>query len=248
MSSKKNNVWKTGVKIWLRLILTSILCFIVWVSIDAMGLAFFGEVTGYEIYAYDENGENPQLVVSHTYTEDEDRSKEISVKDNQKLTYLRSLSPVGDVVIDVLSSVIMLLIFAVFPYVILWNMGSHDENYVQLGRMEKDICFGLKAGAIATIPSAILYLLLVLGKLGVIPGVILNWHRLINTPFIPYIDAVEMGANTATELSVTALLAVGVPLLFVPVLCWLGYYLGYRQISIRERLVYKNPHKNGNAV
>ena len=123
-------------------------------------------------------------------------------------------------------------------------MGSHDDNYVQLGRMDKDIHFGLKVGAVASVPSAVLYLLLILGKLGMVPGVILKWHRLINTPFIPYLDAVEMGAKTATELSVGSLLAVGATLLFVPLIGWLAYYLGYRQISIREKMVYKkNPPK-----
>lgn len=239
----KNSVLKTAITVWLRLLFASLMCFIVWVSIDAMGLSFLGDVTGYEIYAYDENGENPQLVVSHTYAEGEDRSQEIEVEDNQALIYLRTMSPAEDAAIGILSSVFTLLIFALFPYNVLWNMGSHDENYVQLGRMEKDIHFGLKVGAVASTPSAVMYLLLILGKLGVVSGVILKWHRLINTPFIPYIDAVEMGANTATELSIGSLLAVGATLLFVPFVCWLGYYLGYRQISIREKMVYKKPAK-----
>ena len=241
---KKNSLLKTSFNVWLRLFFASIMCFIVWISMDAIGLSFFGEVTGYEIYAYDENGENPQLVTSHIYAEGEDRSAKVEVKDNEVLTYIRTISPKTDAVVSVLSSVFTLLIFGLFPYNILWNMGSHDDNYVQLGRMDKDIHFGLKVGAVASVPSAVLYLLLILGKLGMVPGVILKWHRLINTPFIPYLDAVEMGAKTATELSVGSLLAVGATLLFVPLIGWLAYYLGYRQISIREKMVYKkNPPK-----
>lgn len=237
----KNSVFKTAARVWLRLVLATFMCFIVWISIDAMGLSFFGQVTGYEIYAYDENGENPQLVTSHMFADDEDRSAEIETKDNEVLTYIRAMSSGTDATIGVISSVFTLLVFALFPYNILWKMGSHDENHVQLGRMDEDLVFGLKVGAVATIPSAALYLLLVLGKFGAFSGVILKWHRLINTPFIPYIDAVEMGAKTATELSFGSLLAVGATLLFVPFVCWLGYYLGYHQISIREKMVYKKP-------
>ena len=153
------------------------------------------------------------------------------------------MTPGENATVDVLSSIFTLLIFGLFPYNILWNMGSHDNNYVQLGRMDKDVHFGLKAGAVASIPSAILYVLLVLGKLGVVPGVILKWHRLLNPPFIPYIDAVEMGADSATELSGASLLAVGLILLFVPAVCWIAYYLGYLQISIRDKIVYKKPAK-----
>lgn len=228
--------------VWIRLLFASIMCFIVWFSIDAMGFALFGDVTGYEIYEYDENGENPQIVVSHDYTENEDRS-EILLEDNQELLYKRTMSRGERVAVGIVSSVFTLLIFGIFPYTALWNMGSHDENYVQLGRMDEDVHFGLKAGAVASIPSAVLYLLLVLGKFGALPGVILKWHRLLNAPFIPYIDAVEMGAKSASALSIGSLLAVAATLLFVPLVCWLGYYLGYRQISIRERLVYKKSSK-----
>ncbi len=235
----KNSVFKTAVNVWLRLVFATLMCFIVWISIDAMGLSFFGEVTGYEIYAYDENGENPQLVTSHIFADDEDRSAKIETKDNEALTYNRAMSSGTDAAIGVISSVFMLLIFAIFPYNILWNIGSHDENHVQLGRMDEDLVFGLKVGVVATLPSTALYLLLVLGKFAAFPGVILKWHRLMNTPFIPYVDAVEMGAKTATELSFGSLLAVGLTLLFVPFVCWLGYYLGYRHISIREKMVYK---------
>ncbi len=244
-AEKKNSLLKTSANVWLRLVFASIMCFIVWGSMVAMGLGFFGEVTGYEIYAYDENGENPQLVTSHTYAEGEDRSAKVETKDNEVLTYSRAMAPQAEAVIGIISSVFTLLIFGLFPYNILWSMGSHDDNYVQLGRMDKDIYFGLKVGVIASIPSAALYLLLILGKFGAFPGVILKWHRLLNTPFIPYIDAVEMGANTAPELSIGSLLAAGATLLFVPFVCWLGYYLGYRQISIREKLVYKKNTSKG---
>ena len=238
-TKEKNSVWKAGWQVWLRLVFASIICFIVWFSIDAMGLSVAGEVSGYEIYEYDENGNNPQLVVSHTFTDDEDRSAEIKLDDNQVITKIRTMSPKSRVIVSVISSVFTWSIFALFPYNIMWNKGNRDENLVNIGRIDMDIAFGLKAGIVASIPSVALYCLLVLGKFGAFPSVILQWHRLINSPFIPYIDAVEMGVKMATQLSVGSLLAVGATLLFVPFVCWLGYYLGYRQISIRERLIYK---------
>lgn len=241
MSGKiKNSLFKTSIKLWVRLVFATVMCFIVWLSIDAVGLNVFGEVTGYEIYAYDENGENPQLLSSHTYAAGEDRTAEIKIKDNEVLIYLRAMSPAADVSIGVLTSIFTLLIYGLYPYIVLWDKGSHDENFVNIGKMDEDRYFGLKVGAIASVPSALLYLLLILGKFGVISGTVLNWHRLINAPFIPYIDAVEMGAKVATDLSVGSLLAVGATLLFVPFVSWIGYNLGYRHFSIREKIVYKN--------
>ncbi len=239
MNDTKNSLLQTAVKVWLRLLLASIMCFVVWVSVDAVSLTAFGQVTGYQVYQYDENGANPELINEHIFTAGEDRSAEIKVEENQQVIYTREIPRGADAVMGVVTSVCTWLIFALFPYNTLWGIGSHDDNYVQLGRMQEDKLFGLKVGVVASIPSAILYLLLVLGKFGVFPNVIIRWHRLLNPAFIPYIDAIEQGASAATELSVGALLAVGVIWLFVPFVCWLAYYLGYRQISIREKLVYK---------
>ena len=72
--NKKNSLVKTSVSVWLRLFFASLMCFFVWFSFEALGVGIFGDVTGYEIYQYDENGENPQLIVSHTYVDGEDTS------------------------------------------------------------------------------------------------------------------------------------------------------------------------------
>jgi hypothetical protein len=97
----------------------------------------------------------------------------------------------------------------------------------------------LKVGLLATAPSALIYILLIFGKIGLMPSDVLRWHRLLNTPFIPFIDAVAAGAKTAVDLPFFSLLALIATLLFVPLICWLGYFLGYKQISVRERLIYK---------
>lgn len=237
----ENRLLKTSLRVWLRMVFATFLCFIVWASVYAMSTALFSDTIGYRIYEQDENGEN-NLVVEHFYTEDEDKSAEIPLEENQSMIGLRELSDETNVKTGVVSSAFTLVIFGAFPYNILWNIGSKDNNLVTFNRMKKDIFFGLKVGCVANIPSAVLYLLLVLGKFGVVPGVVLKWHRVLNTPFIPYIDGVEQGAEVASQLTIGSLLAVGATLLFVPIISQLGYYLGYRQISVRERLVYKKPN------
>ncbi len=232
-----NSVVKSALKVWLRLIFASVLSFIVWVSINAMGTGFFSEVIGYRVYA-EADGETV-MISEHIYAEGEDKTAEIKLEEGQTVLNLRETSEATNTAMDIISSVFTLLIYGLFPYNILWNLGSHDENYVLMGRMQKDEHFGLKVGLVANIPSAILYVLLLLGKWQVLPGVIVKWHRILNPAFIPYIDAVENGATTAAELSATALLAVAAILLFVPAVCGLGYLFGYRQISIRERILYK---------
>lgn len=235
----ERSVLKTSLKVWLRLAFASFLCLIVWASIYAMSTALFADVVGYRVYELDESGEHNRLVTEHYYTEGEDVNAKIPLKEGQSVYTIRQTSKTAARNTGIISSIFTLIIFGSFPYNMLWNIGSKERNYVNFERLDKDILFGLKVGVIATIPSALLYILLVLGKLGVLSDAIIRWHRIINTPYIPYIDAVEGGVKVASELSVTSLLAVAVPLLFVPLVCSVGYILGYRQISVRERLVYK---------
>ncbi len=240
----KNSVMGTAVKVWVRLLLASILSFIVGVSINAMGTGFFSEVVGYRIYEIDESTQSSHMIIEHIYTEGEDREAEIPLTDGQSILNLRETSNATNTAMGILSSIFTLLIFGIFPYNMLWNKGSHDENYVHMGRMESDAYFGLIVGLAASVPSAVLYVLLLLGKLEIVNGAIINWYRLLNPAFIPYIDAVKHGVDNAAMLSVGSLLALGVIILFVPIICAIGYALGYHQISLRERLVYRKKEKN----
>ncbi len=230
----KNSVAKTAIKLWSRLLLASVLSFIVWVSMNAMGTAFFSDVVGYRVYDADN-----QLLIEHIYTEGEDKNAEIKIEEGQTLLKLRKTSEGTDIAMALLSSAFTLTMLGLFPYNILWNIGTRDANYVQFGKMERDRLFGLKVGAAASIPTGILYMLLVLGKCGLFPGVIVNWFRILNPAFIPFIDAMVQGAKSAADVSVVAVLALVAVVLFVPAVAALGYALGYRQISLRERLLYK---------
>ncbi len=239
MDKMNHPLFRTSVKVWLRLLIASVMCTVMWLSFSVFSLSIFGQVTGYQVYSYDENGENPVLSESHVYAPDEDRSQEIELDDNQQIVYTREIPRGYDIATNILSGLLSLVIFGLFPYNTLWEMGSRDNNYVQLGRVDEDKLFGLKVGTITSIPSIILYFLLVLGKFGIVPNSIIAFHRLLNAAFIPYIDAVEMGAKAATELSIGSVVALGATCLFIPIVCWLAYYLGYRQISLREKMVYK---------
>ncbi len=238
----KNSVGKTAFKVWLRLLFASVLCFIVWVSINAMSTGFFSDVIGYRIYETDENGESVQIS-EHIYAADEDTNADIPLNEGQEILYLRETSAKTDAITGVISNIFTALIFCLFPYNILWNMGTRDENYVHVGKMQKDALFGLKVGLTVTIPSTVLYCLLILGKCGVFPSVIIKWHRLLNPAFIPFIDAVERGAQSATQLTVGSLLGVGAVLLVVPAICTVGYTLGYKQISLYDKLLYSKNSK-----
>ncbi|MBQ4612016.1 MAG: hypothetical protein IJB26_00540 [Clostridia bacterium] len=231
-------LFKISAKLWLRMAFATFLCFIVWTSIYAMATALTNNVVGYRLYQEDENG-NDTLLLEHYYAEGEDKDAEIPLKDGQSIIQIREIPDSSNVVTAVISSAFTLTIFGVFPYNALWRRGSKDNNLVVFGRAQEDLFFGLKVGCLVNVPSILLYVTLILGKLGIVGDAVIKWHRILNAPFIPYIDAVEQGVQGASQLSIESLLAVGATLLFVPVIATVAYYLGYRQISLRERLIYK---------
>ncbi len=234
----KHSVLKTSAKLWLRLLLASVFCFVVWASVFALGTALFSEEVGYRIYQLNEEGTENFLVTEYRYKDNEERPTDIPLEEGQSVYPLRENSSKTEAGVGAVSMLFTLIIFGVFPYNTLWTMGSHDNNYVQLGRMSSDRLFGFKVGLLTAAPMLLLYGLLVLGKMGIINGVVLKWYRLFNTAFIPYIDGVSGGVTSATELTVGALLALGVVALFIPLVCTVAYWLGFSQISVRERLVY----------
>ncbi len=153
------------------------------------------------------------------------------------------LSAGASAAMDILSMVLMLTLLAAFPYSILWAQGDRDKNSVQFGHMQEDKLRGLKVGALSAIPAAVSYVVLLLSKLGVfLPGYIAA-YRFMNVPFLPLINRMVSVSATTPEVSWPVILALLMAVVFVPLVCWAAYALGYKQISITEKLIYVNPNK-----
>ncbi len=245
MDTIKHSVFKISLKLWPRLLLASVFCFIVWFSIFALGTSLCSKETGYRIYQPDESGTKNVLVTEYRYSEGEGRPDTIPLDEekNQVIYPIRENTPQAQTIIGCISLVFTVTIFGIFPYNILWHMGAHDENYVHLGRMEADKLFGLKVGLMSAIPYYLLYIALILGKFGVTNGIVIKGYRILNTAFIPYIDMVTQGAQSAADLSMGSLLAAGAVVVFLPLICATAYWLGFAQISIRESMIYKKKVK-----
>lgn len=136
----------------------------------------------------------------------------------------------------VLIQVICLVISCGMFYSTMWYEGDREKNFVQFGRMEEDIHWGLKAGLAGMLVPLATMLLLVFAKVLNMPDLIV-YYKLINPQinmlinmFIPTVDPASFGG---VELALTALLY-----LYIPIICAVGYQLGYRRISVSEKLVY----------
>lgn len=147
---------------------------------------------------------------------------------------------------NVVSLLLQGMLLIAFVYGDLWRQGDKDANAVHFGRMEEDRLRGLKVGLIAAIPSVLSFVVLVAEKLlGFFPAYA-GLYRLFHLSLYPII-VWAFGANvtaTAAGIGWGGILLAGLPVLVVPVVALLAYELGYRQIILTEKLVYKNKKKS----
>ncbi len=134
--------------------------------------------------------------------------------------------------------IILICTFTCSVYIPFWEYGDRDNNLVLFNKRNKDMLFGLKLSSLVIIPYLVSSVLLLLYKLGV-PSWTLLIYRIVNVQFIyiiNYLVDIETSAATSWFSIVVCML---LPLYTVAVAS-VGYIFGYKQISIKEKLIYKS--------
>ena len=171
--------------------------------------------------------------------EDEELLLQYPVTQGYKENIRSAVDPVMRNLSSSVAQILMLILFLAFPYSDMWYLGDSDRNNVQFGHRPEDKWRGAKIGLVASIPAILMWLVLVAGKLaGALPGFV-KWYRWFNVCFWPYMD----GVIPSTVMDPAAapwggVLAMLVAALLLPVITGVGYLLGYKEFSIRDRLVY----------
>ncbi len=154
----------------------------------------------------------------------------------------------SEVLAEVVTYIVCIPLFAAMVYVDAWRNGQQDYNLIKFGHIPDDKLRGLKAGLVAESVGlllailAMIHLFLIAGeaKAG-IPEELrtgLHWgflsaYHLFYFPFVGIVWPLE-------EISPFFCL---VPIVIPVVVYHIGYTLGYKRISIRDKLVYVDPEK-----
>lgn len=194
------------------------------------------------VYIMDADG-GEEVLTEHEIAEDDDGDKALLEQYPITASYSENIrSDLSDSTrrtSNAVAQVLMAILFFAFPYSNMWYTGDHDRNSVQFGHQAADRWRGAKIGGLASIPAAAAWLVLVVGKLfGTLPGYV-KWYRWMNVCFWPYFNCVipsdVMNPSAVSWGGVAAMLPV---LVALPLITGLGYYLGFRGVSVRDRLVY----------
>ncbi len=148
-------------------------------------------------------------------------------------------------VMNLVAFVLQVILFALIVYTKMWDLGDKNANAANFGHMKGDPMRGLKLGLLAAIPSVVSFLALIADKLFGFWGGMVTAYRICHTALYPVIVWSMGSAVTLTTANVSwgGILCAGLPLLFMPIVATVAYYLGYRHISLREKIVFVNKQK-----
>ena len=241
MKEKNQSILSLALRVWGRTIAAGVMCAVVYISMTVLATGLLSHTVGYRLYGVDENQET-YLIEEYYFQNGETlESLGVTAGENQTLQKISELSGGAERGTDIVTQVMMLLLLGIFPYSMLWELGSRDDNRVRFKHQTFDPKRGLKIGLLAAVPSALLYVLLWGAKLADGPAWMLVAYRFLNIPVLPFINWV-IGKEVAVPAAIALwkMLLLVLPLLIVPAVSAVAYLLGYRQFSIHERLTYKN--------
>ena len=139
----------------------------------------------------------------------------------------------------IICQVVALLSYLMLLYSPLRGYGDRDVNRVKIGVKKENKLTGLLFGLVLMIPYVISFILLALGKLGFIVDM-LPAYRLVNSQFVVPISMCVGGAMTLQELGwgMLTVITLVVPLI-IPIATTLFYYIGYKQMSFMDKIMYQ---------
>lgn len=243
---KESSNIKLGAQVFLRTLLASVLCVFLYLSMSLLGMGLLGSNVGYRIVETTESGERT-VVKEYYYEPGEEEVTSPELPKGQTLEHIRDVSAGVQRGIDIVTQLFMLLVVCAFPYTMLRSLGDKDLVGVRYRGRRETLLRGLVVGAIGNIPACFLYVLLLISKWGLLSETYLPLYRLLNLPYIPYINMIVPAAvKSAVEMTVWQLLGILPILLVIPAVCCVAYILGYKQISLQEHATYVGI-KKGNA-
>ena len=232
---------KLGLKVFTRFALGTVMCLIVFFSFNFAITAGFSDVVGQKVYFYNEEVGKEVLVCYHNADGTQGDDCKCAQYDEAKL------NSIPDKKLSDRMQNISLILAQIFAFVMMtgilcgtvWEMGNKDISAVKQGRTTENILRGLFIGIIATVPSLVVFVLLVLSSVKVFNPAFLDTYRLLNSQFHYIITLIYSSAATAAQLSIGKLLLLLALHLYLPIISFISYYFGYKDKNLIEFITFK---------
>ncbi len=233
-------IFVNGIKLYGKKTVLIIVCFFVCISIHLLCLERFSTDIGYTAIAYTANNNESKELYTYYYKDGEDTKKEEYEKQGFeiKTKKISQITEKGNVIFLCATQILCTILTIVFIYSPLWKLGCKDRNSVKFKHKSEDIFKGLKIGITAMFPSLIIFTAFIIGTLNsskMSPAI----YKLINCYNYSFIDIILKNTSTIGELTFLQYLFIFLLLLIIPLVSFGAYLLGYKDISLGERFIYK---------
>ena len=145
MKNSAKETFSFSVKVLLRMLLSSVLCLIVYYSMMMIGISLnsFSYVQGYYLY---DNVTN-ELITEHTYSEGEKHISKKDIEENQRLEELRVFYPNRKILLDSVTQILLLTLLAIslIPSCGIWATAMTPTFDTKASVSLRCVAFGLEA-------------------------------------------------------------------------------------------------------
>lgn len=233
---------KKGLKVFYLLFIANIMSFFLIISFNFITTIVFTEQIGYYVYGATEQNTEQELLYTHYYKDGEDTKQQEYIDKGYTLNTpaMRSQpSKTVDTVSKSLAGVICIFMAAALIYNDLNKFGDKHRTSVKYEGKKQNLLTGFGVGLIATGPAIILLAVLTILKTTYAKSLSLLFYGLLNTYIYDFLVLIANGANKFGDLSYLQIFIIFLLLLIVPVICGISYILGYKSVSLSEKLIYK---------
>lgn len=234
---------KIATSISIRYYVAALITFFVYLSVSVVAAGAFTEVNGYMAYNADTN----EKLYEYYYSDGEDTERAVWEAKGIEVTTVPLRTEVtggGKIFTDVAGQGIGGLILIGFIYGVLYKLGDSDANLVNFNHKTYDRWRGAKIGIYAMIPSFIAWLVMVVAKLGVIPG---KWYMLfkfMSFQTFTLISAIFGQKTNTTDILGWGQIFLGLTVLLIPpIIAQICYTFGYKRINLTSKLFVKKEMK-----
>ncbi len=243
---KMKDVIKKSLRVFFLLFIANIMSFFLIVSFNVITVVGFTEEIGYTAFGTTEDNEEPVELYKHYYKDGEDTKKAEYEDQGYTVTTpaIRSNpTKTEDVVSKSIAGLICIVISVCVIYTEIWKFGDKDRTAVKYQNQKEQLSKGFFVGLFASIPAIILLFVLTVLKTGFAEKLSLLLYGMLNTYLYDLIYLVANGAEFFGQLNYIQLLLILLLLMIVPIACGIAYILGYKGVSLSEKMVYKNNKK-----
>lgn len=234
---------KNSLSLFGRTIVIDIMCFFLVISLSVLITAAFSENIGYKAIGTSSENTEGTVLYEHYY-KDGDDLKRAEYEDNgytiQESKIRSEVTKTGNIFYRVLTGLFCTILLVCFIYPKFWEMGTKDSNLVNFKHKKEDKFKGLKAGLVAIIPGFILLIVMTF----VLPNTQTALYKFLNCSVYTFAELIIGSAKTFKDINILKFIGLALLKLIIPITAYAAYLLGYKNISLGEKFIYKKTKEN----